>query len=101
MVQERYLYFRTSATLANDHDETGSTIYPASSFRGACSGDAASGGAVTDDDDRLSLFFTPKAVVPAGAPDATVITVFAPELPGVPVVVTPVVYSPPDLSDAV
>ena len=72
MVQERYLYFRTSATLADDHDETGSTIYPASSFRGACSGDAASGGAVTDDDDRLSLFFTPKGVVPAGAPDATV-----------------------------
>ena len=69
---ERFLYFRSSATLTDDHDETGSTVYPASSFRGACAGDAALGGAVTDDDDRLSLFFTPKAVVPAGAPDATV-----------------------------
>ena len=69
---ERYLYFRSDSTLVNDHDETGSTVYPASSFRGACSGDAALGGAVTDDDDRLSLFFTPKAVAPAGAPDATV-----------------------------
>ena len=69
---ERFLYFRSSATLANDHDETGSTVYPASSFRGACAGDAALGGVVTDDDDRLSLFFTPKAVAPAGAPDATV-----------------------------
>ena len=47
---ERYLYFRKSSTLTDDHDETtGSTIYPASAFKGACSGDAAAGGAVTDD----------------------------------------------------
>jgi hypothetical protein len=72
MITERFLYFRSSATLTDDHDQSGSTIYPASAFRGACSGDAALGGVVTDDDDRLSLFFTPKAVVPAGAPDATV-----------------------------
>ena len=70
---ERYLYFRQSSTLTDDHDEvTGSNIYPASSFMGACSGDAALGGVVTGDTDRMSLFFTPKGVVPAGAPDATV-----------------------------
>jgi hypothetical protein len=68
---ERYLYFRQSATLTDDHDEvTGSNIYPASSFMGACSGDAALGGAIADDDDRLSLFFKPKAKQPGGAGDA-------------------------------
>ena len=68
---ERYLYFRKSATLTDDHDETtGSTIYPASAFKGACSGDAAAGGAVTDDDDRLSLFFEPKAKFAGGSGDS-------------------------------
>ena len=68
---ERYLYFRQSATLTDDHDEvTGSTIYPASSFMGACAGDSALGGAVADDDDRLSLFFKPKAKQAGGAGDA-------------------------------
>ena len=68
---ERYLYFRQSATLTDDHDEvTGSTIYPASSFIGACAGDSALGGAVADDDDRLSLFFKPKAKQAGGAGDA-------------------------------
>ena len=68
---ERYLYFRQSATLTDDHDEvTGSTIYPASSFAGACAGDSALGGAVADDDDRLSLFFKPKAKQAGGAGDA-------------------------------
>ena len=68
---ERYLYFRQSSTLTDDHDEvTGSNIYPASSFMGACSGDAALGGAITDDDDRMSLFFKPKAKQPGGAGDA-------------------------------
>ena len=68
---ERYLYFRQSATLTDDHDEvTGSTIYPASAFAGACAGDSALGGAVADDDDRLSLFFKPKAKQPGGAGDA-------------------------------
>ena len=68
---ERYLYFRQSATLTDDHDEvTGSTIYPASAFAGACAGDSALGGAVADDDDRLSLFFKPKAKQAGGAGDA-------------------------------
>ena len=68
---ERFLYFRQSSTLTDDHDEvTGSNVYPASSFMGACSGDAALGGAITDDDDRMSLFFKPKAKQPGGAGDA-------------------------------
>ena len=68
---ERYLYFRSSATLTDDHDEvTGSTIYPASAFQGACAGDAALGGAVADDDDRLSLFFSPKAKFAGGSGDS-------------------------------
>ena len=68
---ERYLYFRQSSTLTDDHDEvTGSTIYPASAFAGACAGDSALGGAVADDDDRLSLYFKPKAKQPGGAGDA-------------------------------
>ena len=68
---ERFLYFRQSSTLTDDHDEvTGSNVYPASSFMGACSGDAALGGAITDDDDRMSLFFKPKAKQPGAAEDA-------------------------------
>ena len=70
---ERYLYFRKDSTIGNDDDEAnGSVCYPASALRGMCAGDAALGGAVTGDTDRLSLFFTPKGVVPSGAPDATV-----------------------------
>ena len=70
---ERYLYFRKDATIGNDDDAAnGSTCYPASALRGMCSGDAALGGTVTGDTDRLSLFFTPKGVVPAGAPDGSV-----------------------------
>ena len=48
-----------------------------------------------------STGFTATKGSDGGADAATVITVCAPELPGVPVGVTPVVYSPPDLSDAV
>ena len=70
---ERYLYFRKDSTIGNDDDvANGSVCYPASAFRGMCAGDAALGGVVTGSTTRLSLFFTPKGVVPAGAPDATV-----------------------------
>ena len=70
---ERYLYFRKDATIGNDDDEAnGSVCYPASAFRGMCAGDAALGGAVTGATGKMSLFFTPKGVVPAGAPDGSV-----------------------------
>ena len=58
---EKYLYFRKNATLAQDDDETnGSTVYPVSSFRGMVAGTATALGAVTDDADAFSIFFTPK-----------------------------------------
>ena len=61
MVQENYLYVRTGTGSASEDDEvTGSTVYPVSSFRGMCSGTATQLGAVTDDDNALSLFFTTK-----------------------------------------
>jgi hypothetical protein len=67
---ERYFYFRNAASAAEeDDDATGSTYYPLSSFRGMCSGTAAVTGAVTDDADAFSMFFTPKAVVAGGGED--------------------------------
>ena len=60
---EKYLYFRKDATLTNDHDqETGSIMYPVSALQGIFSGDSDATGTVTDDDDRISLFFKPAAV---------------------------------------
>ena len=68
---ERYLYFRQSSTLTDDHDEvTGSTVYPVSAFRGMCSGTSTQLGAVTDDDNALSLFFTCKGRLEGGNGDA-------------------------------
>ena len=64
---ERYFYFRNAASAAEeDDDATGSTYYPLSAFRGMCSGTSAVTGAVTDDADAFSMFFTPKAVVAGG-----------------------------------
>ena len=67
---EKYFYVRTGgASALEDDDLTGSTVYPVSAFRGMCSGTAAVTGAVTDDDDAVSLFFTPKGVVAGGGED--------------------------------
>ena len=64
---EKYFFVRTGGASATEDDEvTGSTVYPVSSFRGMCSGTSDQKGAVTDDDDALSLFFTPKASTGAG-----------------------------------
>ena len=58
---ENYLYVRTGGVTATEDDEvTGSTVYPVSAFRGMCSGTSTQLGAVTDDDNALSLFFTTK-----------------------------------------
>ena len=58
---ENYLYVRTGGATATEDDEvTGSTVYPVSAFRGMCSGTSTQLGAVTDDDNALSLFFTTK-----------------------------------------
>jgi hypothetical protein len=57
---ENYLYFRSGAASADDDETNGSTMYPASSFRGMVSGTATALGVVTDDADAFSMFFTPK-----------------------------------------
>ena len=58
---ENYLYVRTGGVTATEDDEvTGSTVYPVSAFRGMCSGTSTALGVVSDDDNALSLFFTPK-----------------------------------------
>ena len=57
---EKYLYFRADATVGNDDDETaGSKVYPVSAFRGMVSGTSTALGAVTDDADAFSVYFTP------------------------------------------
>ena len=64
---EKYLFVRVGGAAALEDDEvTGSTYYPFSSFRGACSGTSDQKGVVTDDDNAVSLFFTPKASTGAG-----------------------------------
>ena len=61
------MYVRVGTASASEDDEaTGSTLYPVSSFRGMCSGTSDQKGAVTDDDDALSIFLTPKASTGSG-----------------------------------
>ena len=55
-----YLYFRVGGATATEDDEaTGSNIYPVSHFLGACSGTSDANGAITDDDNAVSLFLKP------------------------------------------
>ena len=71
MIGENYLYVRTGTGSATEDDEvTGSTVYPVSAFRGMCSGTSTQLGAVTDDDDAVSLFFTCKGRLEGGNGDA-------------------------------
>ena len=57
---EKYLYFRVgTATNTEDDEATGSNLYPVSHFMGAVSGTSDGNGAVTDDDDAISLFLKP------------------------------------------
>ena len=57
---EKYLYFRVGTATASEDDEaTGSNLYPVSHFLGATSGTSDGNGAVTDDDDAISLFLKP------------------------------------------
>ena len=57
---EKYLYFRVGTATASEDDEaTGSNLYPVSHFLGATSGTSDGIGAVTDDDDAISLFLKP------------------------------------------
>ena len=73
---DKFLYIRGGTAVSSDQDETsGSILYPLSSFRGMTAGDAVAGGtgAITDDDDRFTMFFLPmSATATTGAAlDAT------------------------------
>ena len=57
---EKYLYFRVGTATASEDDEaTGSNLYPVSHFIGAVSGTSDANGAITDDDNAISLFLKP------------------------------------------
>ena len=57
---EKYLYFRVGTATATEDDEaTGSNLYPVSHFLGATSGTSDANGAVTDDDNAISLYLKP------------------------------------------
>ena len=57
---EKYLYFRVGTATASEDDEaTGSNLYPVSHFLGALSGTSDGNGAITDDDNAISLFLKP------------------------------------------
>ena len=62
---DKYLYFRSDATLANDDDAAGSIMYPVSAFKGMCSGTAAATGIITSGDSVFHMVFARQAV-PAG-----------------------------------
>ena len=59
---EKFLYFRTSATLANDDDAAGSVVYPLSKLQGIVAGDVSTAGVITESDLALSLAFTPMMI---------------------------------------
>ena len=62
---EKYLYFRVGTATATEDDEaTGSNLYPVSHFLGACSGTSDADGAITDDDNAISLFSKPIRRIP-------------------------------------
>ena len=54
-MNEKFLYFRTQATLADDQDANQSVCFPLSSFMGVRPGDDAANPA--DDDDRMVMYF--------------------------------------------
>ena len=56
----KLLYFRVgTATASEDDNTTGSNVYPVENFMGACSGTSDGNGAITDDDNAISLFLKP------------------------------------------
>ena len=62
---EKYIYWRATAGVAGDQDETsGSVMYPVSSIMGITAGDATTDpeGNITDDDDRFTIFLKPMRV---------------------------------------
>ena len=57
---QKFLYFRVGTAAATEDDEaTGSNVYPLENFMGACSGTSDANGAITDDDNAISVFLKP------------------------------------------
>jgi len=57
---QKFLYFRVGTATATEDDEaTGSNVYPVENFMGACSGTSDANGAITDDDNAISIFLKP------------------------------------------
>ena len=63
---EKYLYFRSDSTAANDDDAAGSVIFPVSKLKGMVMGDMAVTGAISADDDRFAMTFEPMAISTGG-----------------------------------
>ena len=59
---EKYLYFRSDATLTDDNDASGSILYPVSSLKGMCSGTVDARGVITAGNSVLHLAFQPQAI---------------------------------------
>jgi hypothetical protein len=70
---EKFIYFRATSGVAGDQDETsGSVMYPLSHLKGIVAGDATDGtGAITDDDDRFTIFFKPMRIMEGSGAVAT------------------------------
>ena len=61
----KLLYFRVGTAAASEDDEaTGSNVYPVENFMGACSGTSNAAGAITDDDNAISVFLKPIRRIP-------------------------------------
>ena len=59
-MKRKFLYLRVGTATASEDDEaTGSNIYPVENVMGMCSGTSNAAGAITDDDDAVSLFLKP------------------------------------------
>ena len=57
---QKFLYFRVgTATASEDDNTTGSNVYPVANFMGATSGTSDANGAITDDDNAISIFLQP------------------------------------------
>ena len=57
---KKMFYFRVgTATASEDDNTTGSNLYPVENFMGMCSGTSDANGAITDDDNAVSLFLKP------------------------------------------
>ena len=60
---ETYLYFRDVSAIADDDDGVaGSLLFPVSSLKGMCMGSGAITGTITQDEDRLAIFFEPSGI---------------------------------------